>query len=362
MKEIKRLLALVLCFCMIFSLAACTSGSNEPAPAETTEPETTEPETADNGLNGFPKQYFQGSIIWGAGGSTDIICRGIAPYVEPLLGKSIVFTNRAGAAGGVAMEYVNSQPAEGYELLMTADNPQVAKVLGASSLDLDDFIPIDIFCESYGVLIVNAKSKYDTYDKLIEGLKTGNVTMAATGVGGLASNLNAMIMSVEKDIKPVEVVYDGEGSMVTAVLANQVDCGIVTINSVTDYIQSGDIKCIAIFANEVIDMDSTRDLPLLSDCNPEYNNYLPWANFFGVCVKKGTPQPIVDFLTDCFIKASTDPGYEELLLSMGCNPLSLTGQEAIDYIDHYKAVTSYLIYDSGYSDIDPASFGVERVN
>ena len=47
---------------------------------------------------------------------------------------------------------------------------------------------------------------------------------------------------------------------------------------------------------------------------------------------------------------------------MGCNPISLTGDAAKEYIDHYKAVTSYLIYDSGASDIDPASFGVERVN
>ncbi len=349
----KRISAIVLTLCMVLALTSCGA-----APAEA--PKTEEPDPATSAST-YPDRSLQASIIWGAGGSTDIICRGIAPYVEPLLGQSIVFTNRAGAAGGVSMEYVNSQPADGYELLMTADNPQVAKVLGASDLDLDDFIPIDIFCESYGVLVVSAKSQYNTYDKLIAGMKEGKVTFGDNGVGGLPANLVSMMKSVEGDINPVNVSFDGEGSIVTALMGDQIDCSICTINSVTEYIKSGDIICIALFANEEIDMEACKGLPLISDCNPGYNAYLPWANFFGVCVKAGTPDDVVAFLTDCFHKASTDPAFEQFELDMGCNPISLTGDAAVEYIDHYKAVTSYLIYDSGASEIDPATFGVERV-
>lgn len=223
----KRVFAIVLSLCMVLALTACNragpeeEGASSPSNAPANSPAASKTD--------FPSQSFQASVIWGAGGSTDIICRGIAPYVEPLLGQSIIYTNRAGAAGGIAMEYVNSQPADGYELLMTADNPQVAKVLGASNLDLDDFIPINIFCESYGALVVRKDSPYDTYDKLIEGMKAGKVTFGDNGVGGLPANLVAMMKSVEGDIQPVNVSFDGEGSIVTALMGNQIDCSICTI-------------------------------------------------------------------------------------------------------------------------------------
>ena len=58
----------------------------------------------------YPARQIQGVIQWGAGGSTDNVSRAITPLVEPHLGQKVVLTNRPGATGVIATQYVASRP------------------------------------------------------------------------------------------------------------------------------------------------------------------------------------------------------------------------------------------------------------
>lgn len=352
--KIKKRMVLFLAIIMVLSmLPGCTTGTN----TAKNEPEK---DNAVKNEQEFPKKDFQGTIMWSAGGINDSVSRAIGPFVKEYLKNTIIFTNRPGAAGGIATAYVNDQPSDGYNLLFGAENPQVAKVMGTSELDYSDFIPINIFCSSVGVLIVKSDSKYNTLEELVDDIlaRPNKVKMATTGPGGLPFTVASMMKAINKT-EPQMTVFDGEADATAAVMGGHVDYLITTLGSAIEFIRAGKVKGLAVFHNEVVDV--IKDIPLITDIYPEYEKYMPWGPFYGVFVKKDTPQDVVDILTDAFDKAVDNPEYQEILTNLGTVPMGINGNEAREYVDKYRSVTSWLLYDSGATERSPEEFGIKKV-
>jgi tripartite-type tricarboxylate transporter receptor subunit TctC len=307
----------------------------------------------------FPKQDFQGTIMWSAGGICDNVSRAIGPFVEAELGKTIIYSNKPGAAGGISTQYVSDQKSDGYNLLFGAENPQIAKVMGTSTLDYSDFEPISIFSTSVGVVLVSADSKYKTIEDLVEDMKArpNEVIMATTGPGGLPATVASMMKSIN-GTEPQTVVFDGEAGAITALLGGHVDYTITTYGSSAELLRSGKIVGLAVISDEAL--EDMKDIPLIMDAYPEYSKYLPWGPFYGVFVKKGTPQETIDILTAAFDKAANSNDFKKLLKDLGNIPLGISGEEARNYIDKYRSVSSWLLYDAGATEKSPEEFGIER--
>ena len=74
---------------------------------------------------GYPTQDINGIVQWGEGGGTDSLMRPLATLAQDKLGKSIVVQNMTGGTGSIATQYVYDQDADGYNLLMGAENPSL---------------------------------------------------------------------------------------------------------------------------------------------------------------------------------------------------------------------------------------------
>ena len=351
----KKIIAIILTAVMVCSLAACGSGtSSGAAPAGSGASPAQPSESA-----AYPTKSIQGSIMWSAGGICDTVSRAAGLVAQEELGQSIVFTNRAGSGGGVSTAYVNAQAADGYELLFGAENPQIAKVMGTSELDYDDFYPICLLSNSYGGIFVAKDSKYQTVEDLFNDMlaNPGKVIAATTGAGGLPETAATIIRSIS-GTEPNMVPFDGENECAIAVMGGNADFAVSTLGSIASFYQSGDIRILAMFHNERL--EGFDDVPAITEIYPEYNEVLPWGPFYGVFVKQGTDQDIIDTLTAAFSKACEAPDFQELVASKGCFVMNMTGDEAVEYLQKYRATTSYMLYDSGVATIDPASVGIER--
>ena len=351
----KKIIAIILTAVMVYSLAACGSGtSSGAAPAGSGASPAQPSESA-----AYPTKSIQGSIMWSAGGICDTVSRAAGLVAQEELGQSIVFTNRAGSGGGVSTAYVNAQAADGYELLFGAENPQIAKVMGTSELDYDDFYPICLLSNSYGGIYVAKDSKYQTVEDLFNDMlaNPGKVIAATTGAGGLPETAATIIRSIS-GTEPNMVPFDGENECAIAVMGGNADFAVSTLGSIASFYQSGDIRILAMFHNERL--EGFDDVPAITEIYPEYNEVLPWGPFYGVFVKQGTDQAIIDTLTAAFSKACEAPDFQELVASKGCFVMNMTGDEAVEYLKKYRATTSYMLYDSGVATIDPASVGIDR--
>lgn len=307
----------------------------------------------------YPSKDIQASVMWSAGGVCDITSRSIGAAAQDILGSSLIFTNRPGAGGGVSTAYVDSQAADGYELLFGAENPQIAKVMGTSEIDYDNFTPIDIFCTSYASVCVGKDSKYNTIAELVDDIvaNPGSIIMATTGAGGLPQTVASMFADIN-GTDPIMVPFDGENECMTAIMGGNADYSISTLGSSAGFYASGDIKILAMITDEPI--PGYEEVPVITDTYPEFSKFLPWGPFYGVFVKNGTDEAIVETLTAAFQEAGKNQEFLDLLATKGCFPLGISGDEAIEYLQGYRSTTSWLLYNSGAAEISPEEFGIAQ--
>lgn len=345
MNKMRKLLAVLMSGALLSAaLAGCSSGGGG---------------GGGNAAESYPSKDIQGSVMWSAGGVCDTVSRAIGGVAQGTLGTNIIFTNRAGSGGAVSTTYVSAQKNDGYELLFGAENPQIAKVMGTAEIDYDDFTPINLFCTSYGVVCVSKDSPYNTIEELVDDIlaRPGKVIMATTGAGGLPETVAAMMSDVN-GTQPNMVAFDGENEAMTAIMGGNADYTIVTLGSAASFYQSGDIKLLSMIAEEPV--EGYEEVPAILTSYPDYSKYLPWGPFYGVFVKNGTDQTIVDKLTAAFSAATEDAGFQELLRAKGCFVLNLSGDEAVSYLQKYRSTTSWLLYNSGVAETSPEQFGIEK--
>ena len=62
----------------------------------------------------YPTKPIKGIISLSAGGTTDIVARTLAPYMEKYLGQPVVLINEPGANGTIAVADVARRKPDGY--------------------------------------------------------------------------------------------------------------------------------------------------------------------------------------------------------------------------------------------------------
>lgn len=307
----------------------------------------------------FPEKDLQGIIQWGAGGSTDTVMRAVTPAAEEALGEDIVMTNRTGGVGAIATKFVQAQKADGYTLLMGAENPQLYKVMGLGETDYSDFIPINILARGVPMLVASSDAPYDTFQEFVEYAQAhpGEVKIGSTGPGGLPSVITAMMTS-QVELPVTAVPYDGDGPALTALMGGAIDVMPAVLGAALENIKAGRIKALTIFetqANPVL-----PDVPPIIEAYPGFADYLPWGPFFGVFVKQGTPEDAVAKLQVAYAEAAVQPDFGKLMEDRGYTLMNMSGDEATEFLSKWQSVTSWLVFDAGIAKHSPADFGIPK--
>lgn len=306
-----------------------------------------------------PNKDLQGIIQWGAGGSTDVVMRAVTPHAEEVLGADVVMTNRTGGVGAIATKFVQAQPADGYTLLMGAENPQLYKVMGLGDTDYGDFIPINILARGVPILVANSDAPFDTVEEMIEHVQAnpGAVRIGSTGPGGLPSVVTAMLQS-QTDLPVTAVPFDGDGPALTALMGGAIDVMPAVLGAAIENIEAGRMKPLAVVETEANAL--LPDVPPITEALPGLADYLPWGPFFGVFVKEGTPEEAVTKLTDAYAQAAQAEEFQSLLDQRGYELLNLSGEEAEEFLQQWQSVTAWLMQDAGLPEASPEEFGIPR--
>jgi tripartite-type tricarboxylate transporter receptor subunit TctC len=307
----------------------------------------------------FPERDMTGTIMWGAGGAMDVVSRAIQPHAEAVLGKKIVMVNKPGGTGAIATNFVNNAPNDGYNLLFGAENPQLHKVLGLAEFDYDKFFPVNILARSVGVLVVRADAPWKTLTELIDDAKQrpGKIKMAMTGPGGLPHTVASMLRAVTK-YEVVSVPFDGEGPAVTAVMGGHTDFSPVGVGAAMESIKAGRIRALAVV--DIGPIDQLPGVPPVTKEYPDFAKYLPWGPFYGVFVRKDTPDAIKATLVDAFKKAADNAQFKQLMTDRGNIMMNISGAEADAFLTKWQSVTSWLLQDVGAAKISPEKFGIAK--
>ena len=294
----------------------------------------------------YPTRNVTGVVQWGAGGGTDSLMRPLSSIAEQALGRSIVIQNMTGATGSIATQYVFDEPADGYTLLMGAENPALYDILEISELTYNNFDCVYLIGDEIVGVVVGKNSKYNSLTEIINDAKAApwTIKISTTGTGGLPWEVGAFITDIT-GAQFNQIPYDSDASAKTAVMNGECDFTICKIQSGIEDYKAGDLKFLCLLSN--LPVEAMPDVPLIEKEYPDFINYLPWGPFYGVFVKKGTDPEITAKLSDAFKKAGPQENYQAVLKNFNINFMGLTGEEAANYISKWRENTINALRSSG---------------
>ncbi|SEG41434.1 Tripartite-type tricarboxylate transporter, receptor component TctC [Thalassococcus halodurans] len=308
----------------------------------------------------YPEKEIQGIIQWGAGGSTDTVMRSVTPHAEAALGGTVVMQNMTGAVGAIALNYVADAEADGYTVLMGAENPMLYKIMGLGDKDYGEFVPINILARGTPLLVANNDAPFNSYSEMIAYVKEnpGTVRFGSTGPGGLPSVVTAMINAVEGELDVIAVPYDGDGPALTGLQGGAIDVMPAVLGAAIEGVRAGNMKALAVF--DTAENDKLPGVEAVAEVNDGYNTYLPWGPFFGVFVPKGTPDDAVAKLSAAYAEGAKNPEFIELMEGRGFTLMGISGDEAEAFLSKWQQGTAWLLQDAGLTKASPEEFGIAR--
>ncbi len=298
-------------------LAACTGGGSG-SPGASAAGATDGGDGGD--AAGYPDREITFIVPFSEGGPTDTVTRLIAEPMGEILGQQIVVQNVEGAGGTVAAGQVAEAEPDGYTVLMHHIGMSTAPTLYGDELTFDpltDFQTIGLVTEVPMTIIGASEFEPNTLEELVDYVteNADTVTYAHAGVGA-ASQLCALLFQEAIGVELTAAPYEGTGPAMEDLLGNQVDFMCDQTTNTSSHIQSGAVKAYAVTTPERV--ESLPDVPTTEEGGLPDVQVGVWH---GLYVPAGTPDEIVQALTDALQQALTDENVIETLAGLGAAPV-----------------------------------------
>lgn len=282
-----------------------------------------------------------------AGGAVDPYARIIADQMSKILGQTIIVENKPGAGGNISAQYMVEGPANGSMVwvstqALTEINPSAYHDLRWS---IDQFTPIIKGIEAPLVFIINPSVPANTLAEFLAWAKANRGKLSYSSyTAGTPSHFLGFQMNDKFDLDMVHVPYRGSGLQATALISGESKFGFAQVNSSLPQVRAGKLKALAV-TGPTRD-HSLPDVPTFAELGyPEFTTKV----WFGLLVKAGTPQPIVDRLTAAAKTAHTDPAVKAKLEAQGYDVVAETGPQLLPNIKKQQERWAKLVKAAGFS-------------
>ena len=280
----------------------------------------------------FPNRPIKIVVPFPPGGLADTVARPVAEAMARELGQPVVIENKGGAGGGIGMAHASKQPADGYTILMALSSysvlPEADKVLGRAPMyTFESLRPIARFTADPTVLAVRADAPWKTVKDFVEDAKKrpGAINYGSSGNYG-TMHVPMEILAQNAGIKLTHVPFTGAGPAVVALLGGQVDALSTGPATVLQHVKAGKIKVLGHWGTTPL--ESMPEVPALKDAGYDAD-YAQWSGLF---VPAGTPEPIVQRLRAAAKAAADDPKVKQVILAAGSPILYLDTSDFDSYV------------------------------
>lgn len=282
------------------------------------------------GAQDYPTKPIRIVVPFAAGGPIDLEARLVGRFLEARLKQSVVIDNRPGSGGVIGAEVVAKAPADGYTLLYTGGALATMKVM-FSKLSFDpirDFEPISILKTFATVLATSKHVPAKTLAEFVAYAKTkpGALNYGSLGRGPIMLSMEAL--KKEAGINLVEIQYPGQAQATPALLSNDIQLTVLSLDSAQQLMKSGDIVVLAALGDtrfpQVPDVPTTKELG--------YKTVIAslWG---GLLAPAGTPKPIIDRLAAESVAFVQTPEEKQRAATSVHIPVGSTPQEFRDAIN-----------------------------
>lgn len=266
-----------------------------------------------------------------AGSGTDVSVRIIAETASRILGQPLVIENRPGASGAIAATATKTFPADGYTVFSMEMGAYslVPHFLPSPGYDsVRDFRMVSVLLYLPLVLTVPSSLNVSTVGEFVSLIKARGPNQFQFGSSGAGSITHVTMEAFLREVgaKMEHVPYRGTNFTVQDLAAGRIAAGFTDANSPIAFLQSGQVKLLAVAGADRLALHPT--VPTLRESG--FNLDLPYWQ--GVAALRAVPDTMVNRINDAVNQAINDPQVIRRLSEIGMTPAErMTPQVADDF-------------------------------
>ena len=273
----------------------------------------------------YPIKPIKIIVPFAPGGSNDVVMRLLAPTLTEELGQSVIVENRPGGGATIGMDLVAKSKPDGYTLGVAntsfGANPFVMSKMPFDTLKY--FLPVSLVGKVPLVVVVNPSFPVRSIKELIEYAKKNPETINYGSAGNAsAPHLAGALFEYSTNTKMTHIPYKSGGEATAALLGNITQLQFAAVPSAIQQIKSNRLIPLAV---TTIDRDeSLPDVPTMDQSGLKDYDMADWI---GIVVPAGTPEPIIKKLNDAFVKALSKNENRISLSKAGARPIGSSPDE-----------------------------------
>ncbi|PJE31060.1 putative tricarboxylic transport membrane protein [Pseudooceanicola antarcticus] len=266
------------------------------------------------------------------GGGWDFTCRQVGKSMQDigLISKTMQVVNLAGGGGGVAYAEVVNKRGDDNDLIVAASTATATRLAQGAypGNTMDQVRWLATIGADYGVIAVAADSEIETLPALLDMIKNDPRSISVAGgsaVGGwdhLKVLIAANAYGIE-DVRSVKyIAFDGGGEAVTQLLAGSVQAFTGDLSEAKGFVDSGDIKVIAVLAPERLEGEFAA-FPTAMEQGVDAIG----ANWRGFYAPGGMSDEAYDAWVGKIAELYGSPEWKDIMAANGLAPLDLQGAD-----------------------------------
>jgi tripartite-type tricarboxylate transporter receptor subunit TctC len=239
-----------------------------------------------------------------AGGGNDAMARLIAQKMAPLLSRTVIVDNKAGANGAIASELVAKATPDGSTLLFGyvathAMNPALQRLRYDP---VKDFAPIGLVGYSPTLMVANPSVPAKDVKSLVRLLKEKPDAYSVASAGnGTAPHFAAELFKLSTQTSLLHIPYKGSAPAVTDTISGQTQVMFPSLFTAVPFVKSGKLTALAVAGSKRSAL--LPDVPTLKEQGVEGVDVEQWYALFAPA---NTPRDVVQKLNQALNQALSD--------------------------------------------------------
>lgn len=243
---------------------------------------------SDGGGGAFPARDVTVIAAGGPGGGLDTLGRMTqqALIEGDVIDVGMDIENLGGGGGNPARAALLERKHDGLTVVAESNRIYLNPMTGTTDMTVDDFQPLAKMTVEYMVWVVDADSKWESAEQVIEAIKT-DPAAASFGVGTIPSDdqfniLRPAQIAGVQDVGQLNVVVFAEGGDLTSnLVGGNVDVGSTGLSEVLQQAEAGELRLLAISAPTEAELpESVADVPTWHDLGIDFD-LDHWRGYFG---------------------------------------------------------------------------------
>lgn len=265
-------------------------------------------------------------VPYPAGGTADLLARAVSGRLGERLGRTVVLDNKPGAGGVIGAQLVAKATPDGHTLVFAsiASHGIIPALQTPPPYDaVVDFMPITLVASTPNVLLVNVNLPVNNVQELIAlaKAKPGTINFGSTSHGG-SPHMTGELFKNKAGVDIVHVPYKGGSPMLIDLMGGQVVMGFDNLPSSMANIRAGKVRALAV--TTATRWPGAPEIPTMIEAGVAGFEVSAW---FGLLAPAGTPQPLIDLLSQHLMAILRTEEIKAQFLELGALPVGDTPAE-----------------------------------